>query len=398
MLKFHSAASAIPDTTKAAAAAIKDVLQHLEASTIRVIAFHSTMGHDIGTIMKTFRAAVPNARIVGNSCAGVISRDGANESMRALALMAIAGDSGEATVVHRNGVHGETSFKTTKEMAEELRAKSGGIQSAMYIGPGIDVAMDEVIRGFESVFGEQTTLFGGTASDNMKGISTFQCVDTEVYEHGGFLIGLSDKSLQIETQATHGFVPAGVEFEVTKSTGHRVHELNGEPAWHVFTAGLGLTETAQPGQTIPPGALGVALPPALAEEYGDSHILRVVTHREADGTFMMPVTCPKGTVVSLMRRDEARIFANLAVTMKQLTSRTGGRRPVAVFHTDCGARGRLTLDRVSKEEIVGDMQRPLFGNDCGPWLGMYGFGEITKLGGRNLFHNYTTSLYVLTRP
>ena len=81
----------------------------------------------------------------------------------------------------------------------------------------------------------------------------------------------------------------------------------------------------------------------------------------------------------------------------ELVERTGGQRPVAVFQTDCGARGRLMLDRVSKEEIVADMQRPLFGAETGPWLGMYGFGEITQLGGRNMFHNYTTSLYVFTR-
>ena len=72
----------------------------------------------------------------------------------------------------------------------------------------------------------------------------------------------------------------------------------------------------------------------------------------------MPVTCAVGTKLSLMRRDERRIFRNLAVTMKELTTRTGGRRPVAVFHTDCGARGRMMLDRVAKDEIVADMQRP----------------------------------------
>jgi small ligand-binding sensory domain FIST len=32
-----------------------------------------------------------------------------------------------------------------------------------------------------------------------------------------------------------------------------------------------------------------------------------------------------------------------------------------------------------------------------PWLGMYGFGEFTQLAGRNFFHNYTTSIYCLTR-
>lgn len=398
MLSFASATSSIPDTTKAATAALDEALASLDAEKLRLVVFHATMGHDMVFALRALKARVPNARVVGNSCAGIIGRDGANESMRAFALMAIAGDPGEVTVVHRDGIYGSTSRAMATDMSRELMERSGGIQSAMFIGPGVDVAMDEVIAGFESVFGPDTVLFGGTASDNMKGLATYQCVDEALYEHGGYLIGFSDPTLAITTQATHGFVPAGVGFEVTRATGNRVHELDGQPAWRVFTAGLGLPETATPGDTIPPGALGVELSPALAAEYGDSHILRVVTHRDPDGTFVMPVTCDVGTRVSLMRRDEARIFGNLATTMNQLTARTGGQRPVAVFHTDCGARGRLMLDRVSKDEIVADMQRPLFGDVVGPWLGMYGFGEITVLGGRNLFHNYTTSLYVLTRP
>lgn len=398
MLEFASATSAIPDTTKAAKAAIKEAVFALGSAPCRLVVFHVTMGHDPALALRAIKEAVPQARVVGNSCAGVIGRSGANESMRALALMAVGGTDSEVTVVHRDGVRGENSKATTQAMAEEIRQRVGPVQSAMYIGPGIDIAMDQVIAGFEAVFGADTVLFGGTASDNMKGIATYQCIDDRVFEHAAYLIGFSDPTLAIETQATHGFVPAGIEFEVTRASGHFVHELDGQPAWQVYTRGLGLTAAATPGDTIPPGALGVALSPELAKEYGDSHILRVVTHCEADGTFMMPVTCPVGTKLSLMRRDETRIFANLAVTMKELTARTLGLRPVAVFHTDCGARGRLMLDRVSKDEIVADMQKPLYGDECGPWLGMYGFGEITVLGGRNWFHNYTTSLYVLTRP
>jgi hypothetical protein len=397
LLSFASATSSVPDTSRAATTAIQEALAALGPAVCRVVVFHTTMGHDIGLALRAIRALVPQARVVGNSCAGVIGRDGANESMRALALMAVGGEPGEVAVAFRDGVRGESARATTADMTRELSEQLGPLQSAMYIGPGIDIDMDEVIAGFESVAGPEKVLFGGTASDNMKGISTYQAVDTAVFEHGAYLVGFADPTLRIETQATHGFVPAGITFEVTRATGHRVHELDGAPAWTVYTRGLGLPATAQPGDSIPPGALGVELTPELAAEYGDSHLLRVVTHRDADGTFLMPVTCPVGTRLSLMRRDEDRIFANLAVTMRQLTARTGGRRPVAVFHTDCGARGRLMLDRVSKDEIVADMQRPLYGAQCGPWLGMYGFGEITVLGGRNRFHNYTTSLYVLTR-
>jgi hypothetical protein len=32
-----------------------------------------------------------------------------------------------------------------------------------------------------------------------------------------------------------------------------------------------------------------------------------------------------------------------------------------------------------------------------PWIGIYGFGEFARLGGRNEYHNYTTALYVVYR-
>ncbi len=112
----------------------------------------------------------------------------------------------------------------------------------------------------------------------------------------------------------------------------------------------------------------------------------------------MPVTCTVGTRLSLMRRDEDRIFANLDVMMQQIQGAIAGREVVAVFHADCGARGRLTLDHVAKDEIVREMQTPLYiDGNCPPWLGMYGFGEFARLGGKNTFHNYTTALYVITR-
>jgi hypothetical protein len=75
-----------------------------------------------------------------------------------------------------------------------------------------------------------------------------------------------------------------------------------------------------------------------------------------------------------------------------------GRKPVAVFHADCLARGRFLFNRVLKEELVSRMQFPFSTNgSCPPWLGMYGFGEFARLGGKNTYHNYTTALYTIYR-
>lgn len=398
MLSFTSASNGTVDTVQAVEEAIRAASAGRSTADCRVVAFHMTMGHDDAVVLGAVRKLCPTARIVGCTCAGVIGREGANESMRALALMMVWGPAEEVGMTVAEHVDGSNSLEQAAKLARDLVAQRGQPRFVMYLASGIDIDCDRSVEGIESVLGPNVTIFGGTSADNMKGIASFQFVDDKVHEHAAVLIGFFDPTLEVYTQGSHGFVPSGVEMTVTRATGNRVHELDGEPAWRVFTRNLGLPATAQPGDTIPPGAVGVKLSPRVAAEYGDSHLLRVITRTLPDGTFLMPVTCEKGTRLALMRRDEERIFRNLDVMMKQFQGDVAGRKVVAVFHADCGARGRLTLDRVSKTEIVRAMQTPLMqGGQCPPWLGMYGFGELARLLGKNTFHNYTTALYVISR-
>jgi hypothetical protein len=398
MLEFTSASNGTVDTTQAVEDAIRAASAGRDAAACRLVAFHMTMGHDDAVVLAAVRRLCPNARIIGCTCAGVIGREGANENMRALAAMMVWGDESDCGMSVVDRLDGSNSREAAAQLARDLVAQKGKPRFVMFLASGIDVDCDESIAGIEAVLGPEVTIFGGTSADNMKGIASFQFIDDRVHEHAAVLVGFFDPTLSVYTQASHGFVPSGVEMKVTKSSGNRVHELDGEPAWRVFTRNLGLPETAQPGDTIPPGAVGMALSPAEAAEYGDSHLLRVITRCLPDGTFLMPVTSPVGTRLALMRRDEERIFRNLDVMMNQIRTAVGKGRIVGVFHADCGARGRLTLDRVAKEEIVKAMQTPLATDGVTPaWLGMYGFGEFARLGGLNRFHNYTTALYVIHR-
>ena len=108
--------------------------------------------------------------------------------------------------------------------------------------------------------------------------------------------------------------------------------------------------------------------------------------------------CPIGTELWLTKRDEELIFSEMDRMVKVMNERANGKTPVAVFHADCLARGRFLFDRIIKEELVSKMQNPFYTEGvCPPWLGMYGFGEFAKLGGKNEYHNYTTALYVIYR-
>ena len=140
------------------------------------------------------------------------------------------------------------------------------------------------------------------------------------------------------------------------------------------------------------------LPEAIHDEYDNAYTLYVPvgTDREKQ-SFDIPVTILEGTRLWLSQREEKKMFEGLDRMVSNLVDRLKGNPPVAVFHADCAARGRMSFNQINKSEIISRMQTPLCKDANVPWLGLYGYGEFTLLGERNVFHNQTTSLYVLTR-
>jgi hypothetical protein len=394
MLQFFSGSARIINTRRAVTECMEIALGEHFADTSLVI-LHASMGHNFQEMVDQVHELAPKARIVAASCCGVVGREGVSESMKDMALMAVKGN--EFALASTDGIFGNNTYEKTLEMARKLKQEQPGINMIFTMASGIDIDNNATIRAIEAVFGESVTIFGATSSDNMRGLVSYQVVDSTVYEHGAFLIGFADPTLKVDTQATHGFVAVGEPLVVTRSSGHIIYELNGQPAWQEYTRRLGLTATAACGDTIPIGALGEELSDVLAAEYGNRHILRAVTHREGDAMYYA-TDCPEGTRLWLTTRDEELIFREMDRIVECIRLRTHGAAPVAVFHADCLARGRFLFNRVIKDELVSKMQNPFYADGtCPPWLGMYGFGEFARLGGKNVYHNYTSALYVLYR-
>lgn len=394
MLEFYSASTRMVNTRRGVAECLEIALGE-ENTDCDLVILHASIGHNFQDLVDETKRLAPSARIVAASCCGVVGREGVSESMKDIALMAVRGN--DFAIASTDSINGHNSYEKCKEMALQLKASSPNVNMLYFLGSGIDIANDQCIRAFEEVLGEHITIFGATSSDNMKGFISFQAVDQEVYEHGAYVVGFSDPTLSVDTQATHGFVAIGEPLVVTKSNGHIIEELNGRPAWSEYLRHLGLPENANCGDSIPIGALGEKLSPELAKEYGNNHILRVVTKHEGDDMYYA-TNCPIGTELWLTTRDEELIFREMDRIVNVMNQRANGKKPVAVFHADCLARGRFLFDRIIKEELVNRMQYPFYTNgECPPWLGMYGFGEFARLGGKNNYHNYTTALYVIYR-
>jgi hypothetical protein len=394
MLSFHSASTRIVNSRRGITECLEIALGDNYSDTDLII-IHASIGHNFHDLIDQTRQLAPQARVVAASCCGVVGREGVSESMKDIALMAVKGK--EFALASVDQIYGHNSYEKSLELAHQLKASGQKINMVYFLGSGIDIANDRCIAAFEEVLGPEVTIFGATSSDNMKGFISFQAVDDQVYEHGAYAVGFSDPSLTVDTQATHGFVAVGEPLIVTKSTGHIIHEFNGRPAWKEYLTRLGLPDSATCGDSIPVGALGEELSPALAAEYGNKHILRVVTKHEGNDMHYATV-CPEGTKLWLTVRDEELIFNEMKRMVDTMKDRAKDKKPVAVFHADCLARGRFLLDKIMKEELVSIMQHPFYVNgECPPWLGMYGFGEFARLGGKNEYHNYTSALYVIYR-
>lgn len=394
MLQFHSASTRVVNTKRGVLECLESALGD-NYDQANLLIFHASIGHDFQALVDQAKEMAPHATVLAASCCGVVGREGVSESMKDIALMAITGN--EFAVAHVPEISGKTAFEKAQQLAINLKSQSAKINMVYFLGSGIDTDNQQVIDAFEMVFGPDVTLFGATSSDNMKGFINYQAVDHNVYEHAAFAVGFFDETLVIDTQATHGFNAIGEPLIVTKSVGHIIEEINNKPAWEEYLHHLGLPENATCGDSIPIGAIAEELSPKQAAEYGNKHILRVVTKHEGSAIYY-PVTCEEGTKIWLCKRDEALIFSEMEKMVNKMIKRAQGKKPVAVFHADCLARGRFLFNRVMKEELVSNMQFPFYENGvCPPWLGMYGFGEFARINGKNTYHNYTTALYTIYR-
>jgi len=397
MLEFKSASTRMVHSKRAITECLEAALGS-NTNDCDLVIIHASIGHNYQELASQAKLLAPSARIVGSSCCGIVGSEGVSESMKDVAIMTVKGRD-ELAVAHVDGINGDNSFEKCADLARQLKNANPRVNMVYFLGSGIDIANDLCIAGFESVFGPDVTIFGATSADNMRGVVSYQIVDEQVLEHGAYAVGFADPTLVVDTQASHGFVAVGEPLVVTKSDGHRILELNHAPAWKEYTSRLGLQEDATCGDSIPIGALAEQLPEDLAKEYGNDHILRVVTKRDLEtGAMYYATRCPEGTHLWLTVRDEPRIFADMDRIMGEFKQRSGGAKPIAVFHADCLARGRFLFNRIMKEELVSRMQFPLSTNDVvPPWLGMYGFGEFARLGGVNTYHNYTTAIYAIYR-
>jgi len=378
MLQFFSASTSIVNSKRAITECLENALAGQGNLDCDLLIIYFTMGHNFKDLLSEARRLSPSARIAGCSCSGIIGGNGPDESMTALGIMVVKGPANEFAITHRT----DPNISLIQFLPSWV---------------GWD-PHDRSAEGIKKIFGRNIPICGGVSCDNSKGITSFHFFDDQVVERGALMIGFADPTLKIISHAGCGFgVIEGLQFEVTKSEGNRIYELNHKPAWQQYTGTLGLPETIYYVEAFIVASFALELPESLHREYGSKYILFTPMKNHGDGSFNAGISCPRGTKIYLTRRDEKQIFEVVDNIVNITLNELAGRMPVAVFHTDCALRGKLSLNRILKEELINRIQSPIRKNDNIPWLGFYGGGEYAMLGGETRFHQFSSALTVLYR-
>ncbi len=399
MLQFFSASTNIVDSKRAITECIEKALNGKKDLNCDLIIIYTQLGHNFRDLLSEAHKVCPGAQIIGCTCGGIIGKEGPDESMKALAIMAIKGPANEFAVSSLDSSEYTDAYTYSYRLSQELKSKNPDIKIIL-INPSFKrfvSFMDKIIEGIEAVFGSDVKIIGGLSFDGRM-VADFQFIDNKIFENSAIMVGLADPSLEVITQANHGLEVVGFPLEVTRCDQNRIIELDGRNTWEILIEKLGLPASTKASVEVSIlSSLAVELPEKYQKEYGSLYTILGALIPDTDGviTGLYPVNM--GTKLWLARRNEQKIFEGVDWMAGRIVERLEGRKPVAVFHADCQARGKFLFNKIMKEEIISRLQYPICKGENIPWLGMYGGGELTPMAGKNRIHVFTSSLYVLAR-
>ncbi len=361
----------------------------------------ATADYDHERLLKGVRSVTGDAQLSGCSATGVITQSGpAGEGFYTQTGL-VKGESVAGVMVwssdhirfHTFNVQGlkQDSRKAGEELGKQINVLDVHPLVLIMLPDGLTLNSNAFFAGIDSHLKKPILFCGGGASDNINAYKTYQFHNGMVFSDSASCILISGEA-NIETAISHGCVPISTEKTITRSEANRIFEINDEPAWAFFKTYL--PEDVDDLTAEAAGTLCICekLPEELSTVY-DTHIIRGPASKDPDGSMLFLAEMQTGSKIQMGRRDPDKISLNAKKMAERTKLKLENRKPIAVLHFDCAARGKLCFGNEAKEKGI-DVLKDVIGKDI-PWLGLYSYGEIGPIAGKNYFHNFTASLCII---
>lgn len=327
-----------------------------------------TSNYNQEIVYESVRKAIGNSRLIGGSTFGVITAKGVFEKGVGVCTIGKGEIEAETMVINSKSL---PECNLLENKLREFNFDTG----TLFIFP--DCSCDKiplVLRRMYDIMGPDFTYIGAGTADNLYFTSGHQYTEKGVVTQSIAVALL--KGLKIKVGIGHGCEPWGEPMMVTKSSGKILYEIDGFPAFDVYSNNLGLkskTDFSFFGMKYPFG-----MPCA-----GTNFLIRGPISVNEDGSIILTSEMPQNNVISLMRGNPKRFITTTEEVIKHATLNKS--KPKAIFLFNCVSRYLLMKNDFEKElNIILN----IVGKDT-PVIGMLTFGGISAYSSVPLFHNKT---------
>jgi hypothetical protein len=281
--------------------------------------------------------------------------------------------------------------KNYREVAHTLakKVKLSIEDPALLLGVSqIETNGEEILHGFEDVFGQEANLFGGLAGDDYAMKDTFVFTNGKISNCGLVCLALNQTNVEVQGIATCGWKAVGTEKTVTKSEGNHIYTIEDIPVLDI-TAKYGGLENVSPDNDRLFVELSCNLPLQLQREKGDPIMRGGLVVDWTDRSYYSNGSVPAGSKVRFSVPPDWDVMEKVVKGVENLkNTRMPEADAVVVF--SCAGR-ILSFGPMMNAEIEGVKQVWEV-----PMAGMFSYGELGRATGGNLeLLNLTTCCIAL---
>ena len=275
--------------------------------------------------------------------------------------------------------------ETSKHVGERLVNKldKDDLKGVFVISDGLQVNGTDLVKGINSVVGEDMVVTGGLAGDGDRFEQTWVIENgqpaTEVISAVGFYGGI-----ELGHGSKGGWQAFGPERKVTRAESNVLYELDDKPALSIYKEYLGEMASGLP-------ATGLRFPLALGKQGESKRLVRTilaVDEKEQSMTFAGDI--PEGHAAQLMQANFDQLIDGAERAALMTEAKDGG--DVLCIAISCVGR-RMVLGDDAEEEVEAVMDvLP----EQAKQIGFYSYGELSPYAsGACDLHNQTMTLTTL---
>lgn len=246
---------------------------------------------------------------------------------------------------------------------------------------GMRLDGQELVEGILETAGEDITMFGGIAGDDIRFEQNYVFNGKQVIDKGVIALAFDPEKIDMHGMSTSGWVALGKDLSITESEGNIVYSIDHESALEVYKKYLSVQDTDLP-------AIGVEYPLMIKREDNTYNLRAVMGVDKKRDALIFSGTVPQDATVSFSSSPGFEVIERTKEKIISLYQDHPDADMLLLF--SCMAR-HLALGPVITEEIG-------FARDKWklPVSGLFTYGEIGTNPGKPCdFFNQTYSLVIL---